>query len=100
MSWQPLPSVTDVSYEYEVAYAAIDSATECTGNSVSLPNEHTVYPTRTSNSTIEVMGLMSATCYVFGVRAYAITPEEAITSNEEFITITGNTRSIDESNTF
>ena len=67
LSWEPLMNVTNVTYEYEVAYA-IDS--ECSGNLVSLPDGYTVYSPRTSNSNIEVFGLMSGTCYVFGVRVY------------------------------
>ena len=67
MSWEPLPSVTNVTYEYEVAYS-VDS--QCTNNSVSLPNGYTIYSPRTTSNSTEVFGLMSGTCYVFGVRAF------------------------------
>ena len=65
--WEPFTNVPDVTYEYEVAYSA-DS--ECSGDHVSLPDGYTLYFPRTSNHYIEVVGLMSGTCYVFGARAY------------------------------
>ncbi len=65
--WDPLTPVSNVTYEYEVAYS-VDS--ECSGDRVSLPDGYTLYYPRTSNHYIEVVGLMSGTCYVFGVRAY------------------------------
>ena len=68
LSWQA-PSHSDVPFEYEVAYA-IDP--DCSSDLVSLPDEHTVYSPRTMSDTIhvDVFGLMSNSCYVFGVRAY------------------------------
>ena len=66
LSWQA-PSHSDVPFEYEVAYA-IDP--DCSGDLVSLPDEHTVYSPRTMSDTIKVFELMSNRCYVFGVRAY------------------------------
>ena len=66
LSWQA-PSHSDIPFEYEVAYA-IDP--DCSGDLVSLPDEHTVYSLRTMSETIKVFGLVSNRCYVFGVRAY------------------------------
>ncbi len=65
--WDPLTPVSNVTYEYEVAYS-VDP--ECSGDHVSLPDGYTLYYPRTSNNYIQVVGLMSGTCYVFGVRAY------------------------------
>ena len=79
--WEPLIPVSDVTYEYEVAYS-VDP--ECSGDPVSLPDGYTLYYPRTSNHYIEVVGLMSGTCYVFGVRAYTDSPGE-------FSLIQGNT---------
>ena len=60
--------VINITFEYEVVYS-IDS--ECSSDS--LPDDgYTVYSPRTTNSSIEVFGLMSGTCYVFGVRAYIL----------------------------
>ncbi len=59
--------MSNVTYEYEVAYS-VDP--ECSGDHVSLPDGYTLYYPRTSTHYIEVVGLMSGTCYVFGVRAY------------------------------
>ena len=82
--WEPLIPVSDVTYEYEVAYS-VDP--ECSGDPVSLPNGYTLYYPRTSNHFIEVVGLMSGTCYVFGVRAYTSVTD----SPGEFSLIQGNT---------
>ena len=65
LSWQA--PCCHIPFEYEVAYA-IDP--DCSGDLVSLPYEYTVYSPRTVNDTIKVLGLMSNSCYVFGVRAY------------------------------
>ena len=59
--------MSNVTYEYEVAYS-VDP--ECSGDHVSLPDGYTLYYPRTSTHYIEVVGLMSGICYVFGVRAY------------------------------
>ena len=82
--WEPLIPVSDVSYEYEVAYS-VDP--ECSSDPVSLPDGYTLYYPRTSNQYIEVVGLMSGTCYVFGVRAYTSVTD----SPGEFSLIQGNT---------
>ena len=82
--WEPLIPVSDVTYEYEVAYS-VDP--ECSGDPVSLPDGYTLYYPRTSNHYIEVVGLMSGTCYVFGVRAYTSVTD----SPGEFSLIQGNT---------
>ncbi len=79
--WEPLTPVSDVTYEYEVAYS------ECSGDAVSLPDGYTLYYPRTSTHYIEVAGLMSGTCYVFGVRAYTSVTD----SPGEFSLIQGNT---------
>ena len=67
--WEQLkPDVFNVTYEYEVAYS-VDP--ECSGDYVSLPDGYsTLYYPRTSINYIEVVGLMSGTCFVFGVRTY------------------------------
>ena len=68
LSWQPLSNVKILAYtfEYEVVYSI---ASDCSSDSLS-DNGYTVYSPRTTNSSIEVFGLMSGTCYVFGVRAH------------------------------
>ena len=69
LSWEPLENGINITFEYEVAYS-VDS--KCSSDS--LPDEgYTVYSPRTTNSSIEVFGLMSDTCYVFGIRAYILT---------------------------
>ena len=60
---------------------------QCTDNRVSLPNGHTLYSPRTSSNSTEVFGLMSGTCYVFGVRAYTLVTN----SPGEFSVINGVT---------
>ncbi len=84
--WDPLTPVSNVTYEYEVAYS-VDP--ECSGDHVSLPDGYTLYYPRTSNHYIEVVGLISGTCYVFGVRAYTSVTD----SPGEFSLIQGNTTS-------
>ncbi len=82
--WESLTNVPDVTYEYEVAYSADP---ECSGDHASLPDGYTLYYPRTSTHYIEVVGLMSGTCYVFGVRAYTSVTD----SPGEFSLIQGNT---------
>ena len=83
--WEQLKPVSNVTYEYEVAYS-VDP--ECSGDYVSLPDGYsTLYYPRTSINYIEVVGLMSGTCYVFGVRAYT----SVTYSPGEFSLIQGNT---------
>ena len=84
--WDPIISVSDVTYEYELAYS-----TECSSNHTTLPEGYTLYYPRTSNHYIEVVGLMSATCYVFGVRVYTSVTDYP----GEFSVIEGNTISED-----
>ena len=52
-------------YQYEIAY---ESDTDCSNNALSQTPDG--YINATSNGSIEVFGLMSGTCYVFGVRVY------------------------------
>ena len=61
LSWQPL-NVTNITIEYEVVYI-IDS--ECSSDSLPDNGYNTV--NITTNTSIEVYGLMSDTCYVFAV---------------------------------
>ena len=82
--WDPLTPVSSVTYEYEVAYS-VDSV--CSSDHGSLPDGYTLYYPRTSNHYIEVVGLMSGSCYVFGVRAYTSVTD----SPGEFSLIQGNT---------
>ena len=82
--WEQLAHESIVTYEYEVAYS-VD--TLCSDDHVSLPDGYTLYYPRTSNNYIEVVGLMSGTCYVFGVRAYTSVTD----SPGEFSLIPGNT---------
>ena len=82
--WDPLTHVSNVTYEYEVAYS-VDPM--CSDDHVSLPDGYTLYYPRTSINYIEVVGLMSGTCYVFGVRAYTSVTD----SPGEFSLIPGNT---------
>ena len=65
LSWQPL-NVTNITIEYEVVYI-IDS--ECSSDSLPDNGYNTV--NTTTNTSIEVYGLMSDTCYVFSVRSIA-----------------------------
>ena len=81
LGWDPLAHVSNVTYEYEVAYSVDPMC------SVSLPDGYTLYYPKTSNNYIEVVGLMSGTCYVFGVRAYTSVTD----SPGEFSLIQGNT---------
>ena len=83
--WDPLtPDVFNATYEYEVAYN-VDP--DCSAEDDSLPNGYTLYYPRTSNHYIEVVGLMSGTCFVFGVRTYTSVTD----SLGEFSLIQGNT---------
>ena len=91
LSWEPLTNVSNVTYEYEVAYS-VDP--ECSGDHFSIPDGYTLYYRRTSNHYIEVVGLMSGTCYVFGVRAYT----SVTNSPGEFSLIQGNTTSYEGHN--
>ena len=84
LAWDPLTPVSNVTYEYEVAYS-VDPV--CSDDNFSLPDGYTLYYPRTSNNYIEVVGLMSGTCYVFGVRAYTSVTD----SPGEFSVIQGNT---------
>ena len=64
LSWQP---AVDLTFEYEVVYI-IDS--DCSLNHTILPDDgYTVYYNTTTNTSIEVFGLIPDTCYVFGVTA-------------------------------
>ena len=64
LSWQPAVNLT---FEYEVVYN-IDS--DCSLNHTILPDDgYTVYYNTTTNTSIEVFGLIPDTCYVFGVTA-------------------------------
>ena len=57
----------NLTFEYEVVYI-IDS--DCSLNHTILPDEeYTVYYNTTTNTSIEVFGLIPDTCYVFGVTA-------------------------------
>ena len=64
LSWQPAVNLT---FEYEVVYI-IDLY--CSLNhTISLDDGYTVYYNITTNTSIEVFGLIPDTCYVFGVTA-------------------------------
>ena len=64
LSWQTAMNLT---FEYEVVYI-IDS--DCSLNHTILPDDgYTVYYNTTTNTSIEVFGLIPDTCYVFGVTA-------------------------------
>ncbi len=57
----------NLTFEYEVVYN-IDS--DCSLNHTILPDDgYTVYYNTTTNTSIEVFGLIPDTCYVFGVTA-------------------------------
>ena len=57
----------NITFEYEVVYI-IDS--DCSLNHTILPDDgYTVYYNTTTNTSIEVFGLIPDTCYVFGVTA-------------------------------
>ena len=89
LSWQSLKNVTNVSYTYEVAYISRPDNTECSGELTTPPDGYTVYPVNTSSDNIEVFGLMSGTCYAFGVRVYTSISD----SPGEFTVIQGATAS-------
>ena len=59
LSWQPLNNVKILAYmfEFEVVYSV---ASECSSDSL-FDDGYTVYYPRTTNSSIEVFGLMSGT---------------------------------------
>ena len=61
LSWQPLISITNVSYTYEVAYISRPDNTECSGDLTTLPDGYTLYPVNTSSDNIEVFDLMPCT---------------------------------------
>ncbi len=64
LSWEPAVNLT---FEYEVVYI-IDS--DCSLNHTILPDEgYTFYSNTTTNTSIEVFGLIPDTSYVFGVTA-------------------------------
>ncbi len=57
----------NLTFEYEVVYI-IDS--DCSLNHITLPDDgYTVYSNTTTNTSIEVFGLIPDTCYMFGVTA-------------------------------
>ena len=57
----------NITFQYEVLYI-IDS--DCSLNHTILPDDgYTVYCNTTTNTSIEVFGLIPNTCYVFGVTA-------------------------------
>ena len=87
LSWQPLISITNISYSYEVPYISRPNNTECSGDLTTLPDGYTVYPVNTSSDNIEVFGLMPGTCYAFGVRVYTSISD----SPGEFTVIMGAT---------
>ena len=85
LSWQPLLNLMpNITFEYEAAYVNVS---DCVFNSVSLPNGYRVYSPRTTSNSTEVFGLMSGTCYVFGVRAYTPVTD----STGEFSVVNGVT---------
>ncbi len=57
----------NLTFEYEVVYI-IDS--DCSLNlTILLDDGYTIYSNTTTNTSIEVFGLIPDTCYVFGVTA-------------------------------
>ncbi len=71
LSWNPLTALTDVTYDYEVAY---DIILQCTDTIVSFPTVSTVYLSNTTDTSVLVSGLISGTCYTLGVRAHPSVP--------------------------
>ena len=61
-------NITGVTYQYEVAYSYSNNCSDADNSS--FPKGDTVYSPRTANSSFEVSGLMSGTCYILGVRAF------------------------------
>ena len=58
LSWNPLTSLTDVIYDYEVAY---DTISQCTDTIASFPTVSTIYLSNTTNTSVVVPGLISGT---------------------------------------
>ena len=57
----------NLKFEYEVVYI---NDSDCSLNHTILPDDgYTVYYNTTTNTSIEVFGLIPDTCYVFGVTA-------------------------------
>ena len=71
LSWNPLTALTDVIYDYEVAY---DTISQCTDMIASFPTISTIYLSNTTDTYVVVSGLMSGTCYTLGVRAHPSVP--------------------------
>ncbi len=67
----------NLTFEYEVVYI-IDS--DCSLNHTILPDDG--YSTTTTNTSIEVFGLIPDTCYVFGVTACPNTSNLTIINGE------------------
>ena len=82
LSWQPLMEVVNITFQYEVAYSTVSNC-----SSASLPNNPALYTPRATSNSTEVFGLVSGTCYVFGVRGYS----SKSSSPGQFSTISGVT---------
>ncbi len=71
MSWNPLTALTDVAYDYEVAY---DTISQCSDTIAVFPTVSTIYLSNTTDTSVVVSGLISGTCYALGVRAHPSVP--------------------------
>ena len=69
--WNPLITLSDELVVYQVGYSVIPSDTQCNDANGTVLSINRVFG-NTTNDSIVVSGLEPDTCYVFGVRAYAI----------------------------
>lgn len=72
MSWQPLTSFANVTYEYEIAFISRQNDKQCKEDLDMnvLSKNFATYSVITSNSAI-IEGLVWDICYAFGVRAFS-----------------------------
>ena len=76
LQWSALMSPGGDEYRYEVGYSARPDDTQCTDSVDTLPDGYTLFGNTTGTS-IVVTGLEPGTCYVFGVRVYALKTKES-----------------------
>ena len=71
LSWEAISTYNEITYIYEVAFIP-STDRECSStNANTLPDGYTSYH-NTTETHIEIIELEKNTCYIFGVRAYAL----------------------------
>ena len=72
LSWNVIQNTKIDNYSYEVGYALVATNEDCSNITLNtLPQDYISYVNTTEGS-VEVFGLESYSCYVFGVRIYSI----------------------------